>query len=553
MKLLTFCFLFFAAHLSAQPPNIDRDIFDPLVAEIKRSEKLQLEDYPKPYFLSFRVSQYKANEILASGGQILYSAQTGGGYLLPEVRVGNYDFDESPDTWESSQVRGFVWNSDDPKVTRQHLWFVTDGEYKAACNLYNQKKAKRSAEGIPDYVTDDFTREKAMRYSSHEGATSAGVFSGYSTETIKRISLLLSQDPRIYYSQIRLSAKFVTVHFVNSEGTEIVYDRPEAVIYFSLSGQSKKGLALEVSKNFYVPDPKQLPTEELLKKEVAQLQDSYFRLWASSEAHGMSGPCLLDAAAASQLMIAFASRLEGERQRDPNEPQTFRDKIGENVLPAFLTLTDDPTMESYKGQKLMGHYIFDEEGVTPQPVALIDQGVLKGFLLSRRPIKGLPLKSNGHGRADPYSSAHARVGNLMISSERKKSDADLRAMLLEEIRNKKLPFGIIIEGLEAFHPESKTGSHQTFRAKPELLYYLYADGHQELVQNGEIVGTPINLMQSILATSDREEVFNLTQEGSGGTIAASVVTPAILVSEIEVQKGSEQPMRLPILKSPLAE
>ncbi len=57
-----------------------------------------------------------------------------------------------------------------------------------------------------------------------------------------------------------------------------------------------------------------------------------------------------------------------------------------------------PTQTKFAGHTLLGHYLYDMEGVAPQPVTLVEKGVLKSFLLTRTPVfKDYP-GSNGHAR-----------------------------------------------------------------------------------------------------------------------------------------------------------
>ena len=75
----------------------------------------------------------------------------------------------------------------------------------------------------------------------------------------------------------------------------------------------------------------------------------------------------------------------------------------------------------------------------------------------------------------------------------------------------------------------------------------------ELVRGVSIVGTPLAAMKSIVATSDKYEVFNGECGAESGTIPVSAVAPAMLVSTMETQKQAQGTARPPILPIPGAE
>jgi TldD protein len=74
-------------------------------------------------------------------------------------------------------------------------------------------------------------------------------------------------------------------------------------------------------------------------------------------------------------------RVEGHRQKDETEGRTFAQKINEQIMPPFMSVSDDPTRDSFGAKPLVGWYKYDNEGVPAQKVTLVDKGVLKGFLM----------------------------------------------------------------------------------------------------------------------------------------------------------------------------
>jgi hypothetical protein len=86
---------------------------------------------------------------------------------------------------------------------------------------------------------------------------------------------------------------------------------------------------------------------------------------------------------------------------------------------------------------------------------------------------------------------------------------------------------------------------------PVVVYRVYADGRpDELVRGADIVGTPLASFAKILATSDQPEVFNGYCGAESGTVPVSAVAPAILVSEIEIEKKDKSQDKPPLLPFP---
>ena len=82
-----------------------------------------------------------------------------------------------------------------------------------------------------------------------------------------------------------------------------------------------------------------------------------------------------------------------------------------------------------------------------------------------------------------------------------------------------------------------------------MVYRVYADGRpDELVRGVDIVGTPLLSLNNIMLTGDTLQVFNGICGAESGQVPVAAAAPAMLFTEIEVQKrrrGSERPPILP--------
>jgi predicted Zn-dependent protease len=243
-------------------------------------------------------------------------------------------------------------------------------------------------------------------------------------------------------------------------------------------------------------------------------------------------------------------RLEGHRQRDEKEGQTFTKKVGQPVLPEFLSVADDPTQKELNGVELAGYYAFDDEGMPGSRVDLIEHGTLKNFLMSRMPINHF-AKSNGHGRAQAALMPTGRQGNLMVTSTHMVKDAEMRQQLIDEVKKQSKPYGLYFEDIQGGFTLTTRFTPQAFQILPVMVWKVYPDGKpDELVRGVDIVGTPIAALNRIVVTGDTEQVFNGICGAESGSVPVSASAPSMLFSEIEVQKRGHQRMRPPLLPPP---
>ena len=187
-----------------------------------------------------------------------------------------------------------------------------------------------------------------------------------------------------------------------------------------------------------------------------------------------------------------------------------------------------------------------------QRALLVENGVLRTYLLSRHPVEGF-LKSNGHGRSQGTRKPVARMANLMVESKRQVSEAQLKKMLIAEAKRQGKPYGLIIRDITGGNTNTSSYGYQAFKGIPRMVYRVdVRDGKETLVRGVEIVGTPLSSMNRILATGRKQGVFNGFCGAESGNVPVSTVAPAVLLQEIELQRAMEGKDRPPILMSPAA-
>jgi predicted Zn-dependent protease len=277
-------------------------------------------------------------------------------------------------------------------------------------------------------------------------------------------------------------------------------------------------------------------------------------LRAAPPADAYAGPALLSGRAAAVFFHeVLGHRLEGHRQRDESQGQTFTKQLNQLVLPSFLSVTDDPTLKELNGIRLSGTYQYDDEGVPATRVLAVDRGVLKNFLMSRMPIQNFS-QSNGHGRSQIGLMPTGRQGNLIVTSTNTVTDAELRQRFIAEIKKQNKPYGLYFEDIQGGFTLTARSQPQVFQVLPVMVWRVYPDGRpDELVRGVDIVGTPLVALNNILVTGDKTEIFNGICGAESGQVPVSAAAPAMLFSELEVQKASRGTNRPPILPAPEGE
>jgi predicted Zn-dependent protease len=294
-----------------------------------------------------------------------------------------------------------------------------------------------------------------------------------------------------------------------------------------------------------------LASDELITSRILKIAEDLKKLKTAPIVEPFTGPALLSGRAAAVFFHEVVGhRLEGQRQRGDNEGQTFTKKINQPVLPAFLSVEDDPTLVSLGGTELSGNYSFDEEGQKSERVELISKGVLKQFLMSRMPVKGFD-HSNGHGRAQAGLMPVGRQGNLIVRSTKTLADDKLRQALIDEIKRQNKPYGLFFEDIAGGFTLTTRNMPQAFQIMPLMVWKVYADGRpDELVRGVDIIGTPLAALNRIVITGQKMEVFNGECGAESGSVPVSAAAPAMLFSEIEVQKMAQGHDRPPVLPPP---
>ena len=530
-------------------------------AEIARAQAaLGTTESAKPYYFSYRVTEADTVEIVASRGSLDLSTRDRGRVLDLELRVGdpsfdNYHWRHRPSPGMAGTRSAGLWGQDlpiddDASAITAALWLATDTAFKQATAQYEHAKTQQQLAAKTDDDAPDFSQEKPVR--SLEAPSSLEIDSALWEDRVRRLSKAFERHPQVLASEVRLVASAGTRYFVSNQGSEIQSGQRHTRLILSATAKADDGMDLAHVDIVDVRDASELPDDAALAARVDALATQLEALRTAPVAEPFTGPAVLEGrAAAVYFHEVFGHRVEGHRQEDESEGQTFADKVGATVMPAFIDVFDDPTIGSIDGVFLNGHYRHDDEGVTARRSNLIDGGKLVGFLMSRTPTKGFG-NSNGHGRAQPGADVVARQGNLIVAPREGLTKAALDEALLRSIREQGKPYGLRFVEINGGLTNTSRYMAQAFQVNPVVVFRVYADGHEELVRGVTLEGTPLSSLSKIVAAGDRFETFNGFCGAESGFIPVSAASPALLLSQIEVARAPAAQDRPPLLPPPTA-
>ena len=504
-----------------------------------------------PYFLSYSVSDATISMIQAQYGALVSSASNHLRVADVQVRLGEPKLDNTHGAHRSSAVNSATLSlADDREALARSLWLATNAGYGKALENYLQVKTEAEVRAKEEDSSPDFSQEAPQVYVG-KPAPQVLIDRAAWEQRIRALSLVFRDFPDVNQNMVMLAAQNETDYFVSSEGSRVLTPHVQArVIVFAMT-RADDGMDLFRVQTFEAETAEGLPAQAEMEKAVRDLGSSLEALRKAPVTEPFDGPAILSGRAAAVFFHeVLGHRLEGQRQRGDEEGQTFTKDVGKEVLPAFLSVADDPTLTTFGKIWLSGNYQYDDEGQKAQRVTLIEEGVLKTFLMSRLPIASF-ANSNGHGRAQTGKVPTGRQGNLIVTSTKTEPEAKLRKQLIEEARKQGKTYGLYFEDISSGFAVTQRNSPQAFQIIPLVVWRVYVDGRpDELVRGVSIVGTPLAAMKRILVTGDKSEVFNGECGAESGTIPVSAVAPAMLVSEMETQKQAQGTARPPILPIP---
>lgn len=531
-------------------------VMDAMKEEMQRTMAQLASDSIPPYFVSYQVTEVHSHTIAASFGNIVYDDGTHSRVLDADVRVGDYTLDNT------RQIRGSNFESsgrsagvniplgDDKAALRVAIWNKTDRDYKAAVERYLKVLTNIAVKVKEEDSSADFSHERV--YKEHEPIKILKLDTAAWRDRLRRLSALFQQDPMIYTGQVYLQADVNNNYFVNSEGAEVQTSDVYIRVFAYGMTKAEDGMSLPLYRSYFAFTEDGLPDEATMAREIREMIQLMAQLRRAPLMETYSGPAILSGEAAGVFFHEiFGHRVEGHRQKDVQSSQTFKNLIGEKILPDFIDVVFDPTIKKLGKRDIVGFFKYDNQGIQARKVVAVKDGVFREFLMSRSPIEGFP-QSNGHGRGQPGYGVVSRQSNLLVEAHKSVLFEKLKTMLREECKKQKKEYGLYFVEIQGGFTFTGRTVPNAFNVQPLVVYKVFADGRpDELVRGVDLIGTPLTTFSNIIMAANDLGIFNGMCGAESGNVPVSASSPSLLVSRIEAQKKAKSQAKPPILPSPL--
>ncbi|MFL6448121.1 MAG: metallopeptidase TldD-related protein [Bryobacteraceae bacterium] len=545
--------------------------------ELARSKTLALSNLDKPYFIQYTTSDTEEFTATATLGGLISSTAAHIRQPRIDIRVGGYDFDNTNSVYSGHASFGLFPLDDNYAAMRSILWAATDSLYKSSADQISRKRnALREIAGADK--TPDFARATPVQMIEPTPAFKIDAASWQ--ELVRNLSAVFTAHESITASQVRFRSISSTYRLVNTEGT--ILRVPQQLSDLSITASALAPDGTRIWNHHFLTGmiPAQLPSPETLHALAQKTAEETDVLLKAPKGEQYAGPVLFEGEASAQMVaqvLTDALRLQRKPLAPPgsNSPATqmidsvWEARLGSKVVPEWLSISDDPTQETFEGVVLAGQYRVDDEGVPVRPLVLVDKGILKDFLLSRQPVRKFN-GSNGHGRLPGrFGNEEAVIGNLFVEAQGGVPEDQLRQRLIDKVKTAGLKYGLIIRRLDfpstsnfqelqsLARQMQKSGFGRTLNA-PLLAYKVYPDGREELIRGLRFGEFSAKDLRDIAAVSSRRYVLNYVNNGTSLNMAdvasdatsSSVIAPSMLFDSVDLTPAENEGGRLPTVPPP---
>jgi predicted Zn-dependent protease len=540
-------------------------VFNTVKTELERNFSVLNKEPVPVYYIYVRLDEIQSLTALGRLGRLQSPAilNSPSRILSSCMRVGNYVSDNSHEIRESDygsyrdlRVEAqYIPYEENPQVLKTAIWLQLDELYKNDIQIYEQIKANVAVKVEQEDKSNDFSQEEVKNY--HEAPiswASLNINPQLLEEKVRKFSAVFKDNKDILDGIAYYSASVSRKIFVDTEGREISENAVSLQLVLSAEALADDGMYLPLQKTWMAFSLDELPSDEEVLKAAREISETLSALKKAPVVESFTGPAILSPEASGVFFHEiFGHRVEGTRLKQENDAQTFKKKIGEQVLPKHLSVTFDPTIKYYQNSPLVGNYAFDDEGIPAQKVEVVKKGTLRNFLMSRTPIEGFAL-SNGHGRGQIGIDPVARQSNMIVESTQRLSDEELIKKLRKEAKSQKKEYAYYFKEVSGGYTTTSRYSPNAFNVTPLIVYKIYVDGRpNELVRGVDLVGTPLAMFSQIEACGENYKIFNGVCGAESGSVPVSCIAPALLVKQIETQKRAKSQSQPPLLPMPEAD
>lgn len=556
-RFLLFVLFFFCAAVAAAQPNCDvrtQPVLRLMGRELDRNFKYLKKLLPPVYYLSYTYTQGETVRLEASFGELMQEETSfvSSGEVM--ARAGSPALDNTHalrgeyENWSVPQEIMPAPDEKSPLPFQKAWWRLTKTAAENAQKELSVAEANQRSQALVQDKSADFIFPPRSLFCHEQKPQPVDI--SYVKTLLRQASALIKGEDIVLSSSFSFSSAQGHRYFADSRGTRLKTPFARMRLSYAVQALGEDGLELSRSNAYDVASVEELPSAQELERDIRASLAELKTLLHAPEGEAFSAPTILKGRAAAVFVHeVMGHRLEGYRQKNADDGQTLSGKVGTQVISPLITITADPTMRQFNGRPLRGHYEYDDEGVAARPVVLVENGILKNFLMQSSPISGFPA-SNGHGRKEIGKRAAARMSVLRTTASQTMPYEQLEQKLVEEIKKQGKPYGFIVEDLDGGYTFTAASLPQTFKLEAKMVYKIYPDGRKEPVRGLDVVGTPLVSFNRIIAAADDDTVFDGSCGSVSGWVPQSNISPSLLFENMEVQKSRKSEDKPPVLPAP---
>ncbi len=546
--------------------------------ELGRTRELRLMSDP-PYFVEVSVDDARTLSISGSFGAVFDVRENRFRPVRVGVRVGSSDFDNTgsiySDYYSGTRYDSDVLPLDDHLMNlRGALWLSLDRAYKTAVEAIGRKAASLRGVTVQDKLPDFGPARSTVLL---ETVKPVSVDKALWTKRVREMSALFTASREITGSTVEFQSAQSTAYYVNSERSFVRVGDNISYLQARGSRQAKDGLVVYDGATIVGLTPSALPSEPALNEQVRAIVSNLDRLAEAPQGETYAGPVLFEPQAAAQIFGEIVGAHLSVVRRPVAEPgravsfggSDFETRLGARVLPDWIDVTDDPTLTVLDGSPLVGTFKVDMEGVTPQPINIVEKGILKTLLTTRQPVRGVTASTGRARLPGGFGVRQPRISNLLVRASVSEPLAALKTRLIEMMTQQGKPYGIIVRKMDF----PSHGSIDDLRrlsqrtagsgggrpvSNPVLVYQVFPDGTEKLVRGLRFRNLGTRAFRDILAASRETAVFSYVDNGlplalagaGSSVVGCSVAAPGVLFEDLELEPASDDAPKLPVVPPP---
>jgi TldD protein len=329
---------------------------DPLLqalqSEMDRSvTRLRLDDYEPPYFISYRLTDVRSTNLRASYGALTSAGGDRYRALAVNVRVGDYVDDNTSDDdgfyFDPRDSDAYTYSrryapiDNDTAALRQELWLLTDFRYKTALETFIGERGRRVQKVDKPDRPADFSSGPIVE--KLEPVDTLALNRKRWEGIVRAVSARFRSQPLIHASDVDFMATSQVRYLLTSEGTRLRTNLHNYSAAISVETRADDGMPISLETVWKSHQSAGMPDSVSMARAADSLATLLLQLREAPIMEPYTGPALIrrglpeSSSMKRSVIDSRATAPDGSL-----EGHTFKHKMNQRIIPAFLDVFDDP-------------------------------------------------------------------------------------------------------------------------------------------------------------------------------------------------------------------